>query len=346
MVDKKASNLHLMVGSPPVLRIDGEMVPQLHMPSLRAEDLQAVFEHLTTQEQRRRFVKEPDMDFPYTLPGLSRFRVSVLRQRGTLALAFRLVPDNIPTIEELGLPQVCKELALKPRGLILVSGPAGSGKSTTVAAMINYLNKTARRNIITIEDPIEFLHRNRKSLIAQRDVGVDTSSFDVALTHALRQDPDVIFVGEMRDLTTMATAIRAAETGHLVISTLHTAYAAQSINRIIDVFPPIQQEQIRVQLAQTLEAVLVQCLLPRLDGGRGVAFVILHVTPAVRNLIRTGRTHELPNVIQLSHQDGMQTMDQALAELVKNQIISRDVALAKSSDPKNLNRLLQFTKVD
>ena len=280
------------------------------------------------------------MDCAYSVSGIGRFRVNVLRQRGTLAFAIRMVPFNIPTIDQLKLPLICKELILRPRGLVLVAGSAGSGKSTTVAAMLDYLNETESRNVITIEDPIEYLHHNKKCIIAQRDIGDDAKSFELALMHTLRQDPDVIYVGEMRDLPTVSMAIRAAETGHLVLSTLHTTDAAQTIDRIIDIFPANQQDQIRIQLSQVLEAVLMQCILPRITGGRVAAFEILIATSAVRNLIRMGKSYELPNVIHLSTKEGMQTLDQGLAKLVKNQLISREDALMKSSDPAQLLKLL------
>ena len=280
------------------------------------------------------------MDCAYSVSGIGRFRVNVLRQRGTLAFAIRMVPFNIPTIDQLKLPLICKELILRPRGLVLVAGSAGSGKSTTVAAMLDYLNETESRNVITIEDPIEYLHHNKKCIIAQRDIGDDAKSFELALMHTLRQDPDVIYVGEMRDLPTVSIAIRAAETGHLVLSTLHTTDAAQTIDRIIDIFPANQQDQIRIQLSQVLEAVLMQCILPRITGGRVAAFEILIATSAVRNLIRMGKSYELPNVIHLSTKERMQTLDQGLAKLVKNQLISREDALMKSSDPAQLLKLL------
>lgn len=280
------------------------------------------------------------MDCAYSVSGIGRFRVNVLRQRGTLAFAIRMVPFNIPTIDQLKLPLICKELILRPRGLVLVAGSAGSGKSTTVAAMLDYLNETESRNVITIEDPIEYLHHNKKCIIAQRDIGDDAKSFELALMHTLRQDPDVIYVGEMRDLPTVSMAIRAAETGHLVLSTLHTTDAAQTIDRIIDIFPANQQDQIRIQLSQVLEAVLMQCILPRITGGRVAAFEILIATSAVRNLIRMGKSYELPNVIHLSTKERMQTLDQGLAKLVKNQLISREDALMKSSDPAQLLKLL------
>jgi twitching motility protein PilT len=284
-----------------------------------------------------------ELDLAYAIPKVGRFRVNVMRQRGTLGFTFRLVPFDVPTIDELKLPQICKDLIMKPRGLILVTGPTGSGKSTTMAAMINHLNETEPRNIITIEDPIEFLHRNKKCIIAQRDLGDDTKSFDIALSHALRQNPDVIVVGEMRDLVTISTAIRAAETGHLVLGTLHTTDAPQTVDRIIDIFPPEQQQQIRLQVSQVIEAILVQTLLP-LEGGKGriAAFEIMVATAAVRNLIRSGKTFELLSTMQLSTKDGMVTLDQSLADLVKRKIVSTDEAMQKTSNPERLLKLLQF----
>ena len=341
MVEKNASDLHLRVGSPPVFRIYGKLSAFKDWLPITIEDTEVIFESISTPTNRKMFAENLELDTAYSASGIGRFRVNVLRQRGTLAFAIRLVPFKIPTIDQLKLPLICKELVLRPRGLIVVTGPAGSGKSTTMAAMIDHLNETESRNIITIEDPIEYLHRNKKSIIAQRDLGEDTKSFDMALMHTLRQDPDVIYIGEMRDLTTISTAIRAAETGHLVLGTLHTTDAPQTIDRIIDIFPANQQEQIRLQLSQVLEAVLMQCLLPRIDGeGRVAAFEILLATPAVRNLIRMGKSHELLNVIHLSSKDGMQTLDQALAKLVKSQTISQENALMKSSNPAQLLKLL------
>ncbi|MEE8194334.1 MAG: PilT/PilU family type 4a pilus ATPase, partial [Dehalococcoidales bacterium] len=275
MVDKGASDLHLKVPSPPVFRIDGALVLQDDMLPLAARDMEFILEQVATEEQRVIFDSERELDLAYSVSGLARFRVNVLQQRGTISLAFRLVPFNTPSIDELGLPQICEELILKPRGLILVTGSAGSGKSTTLAAMLNHLNENEQRNVITIEDPIEFLFRDKKCIIRQRDLGDDTKSFSAALIHALRHDPDVIVIGEMRDLTTISTAISAAETGHLVLGTLHTIDAAQSIDRIIDVFPPGQQRQMRLQLSQVLEAVISQTLLARTGGGRVAAFEIM-----------------------------------------------------------------------
>ncbi len=341
MVGKKASDLHLRVGSPPMLRIDGKLTPIPNYPAVTVEDSESILNSIASPENRKKFESDLELDIAYSTSGVGRFRVNVLKQRGTLAFAIRLVPFVIPTIDKLNLPSILKDLILKPRGLIVVTGPAGAGKSTTMAAMIDYLNETESRNIITIEDPIEYLHRNKKSIIAQRDLGEDTRSFDLALMHTLRQDPDVIYIGEMRDLTTISIAIRAAETGHLVLATLHTTDASQTIDRIIDVFPSNQQGQIRTQLSQVLEAIITQCLLPRIEGqGRVAAFEILVATPAVRNLIRQGKSHELPNVMHLSSKDGMQTLDQSLAKLVKNQQVSSEVAMLKSSNPAQLMKLI------
>jgi len=342
VVDQEASDLHLRVPSPPVLRIDGALVPQEDQAAMSPTDIEMIFEYITTPEQRHTFHEEKELDFAYSVPDLARFRVNVLQQRNTKSIAFRLVPFKVPSIEELRLPEICKDLILKPRGLILITGPTGSGKSTTIAAMIRHLNENDSKNIITIEDPIEYLHSNVKCLIAQRDLGDDTKSFDTALIHALRHDPDVIVVGEMRDLPTISTAIRAAETGHLVISTLHTTDAAQTVDRIIDVFPAEHQQQIRLQLSQALEAVLCQTLLPSIGGGRVAAFEILLANPAVRNLIREAKTFELHSVMQLNTSKGMQTLDDALVRLVKDGTVTEQEAIIKSSNPERLKKLLGF----
>ncbi len=343
MKEKGASDLHIRVPVPPVLRIDGALVPQTDLPPVTPEDAENAFRQITTPEQRERFYREKELDFAYGVSKLARFRVNVLQQRGSISIAFRMIPFDVPTIDELGLPQICKELVLRPRGLILVTGPTGSGKSTTLAAMIHHLNQTLARNVITIEDPIEYLHRNIKCIIAQREVGTDTSSFDKALVHALRHDPDVILVGEMRDLETITTAMRAAETGHLVMGTLHTTDAPQTVDRIIDIFPPSQQQQIRLQFSQAVEAVLSQTLLPRASGrGRIAAFEIMIANAAVRNLIREGKTYELHNVMQLSASEGMQTLDQALADLVRRKLVTLEEAMMRSSSPEKLKKLLDF----
>jgi len=342
MVDRGASDLHLKVPSPPVLRIDGVLIPKEDIPPLTAKDVELAFEQVTTQEQRVAYNRERELDFAYAVPGLARFRVNALQQRGTMSLVFRLVPFTIPSIDELGLPQICKKLILKPRGLILVTGAAGSGKSTTLAAMINHLNENEKRNVITIEDPIEFLFCDKKCIIRQRDLGDDTKSFSIGLIHILRHDPDVIVIGEMRDLATISTAIRAAETGHLVLGTLHTIDAPQSIDRIIDIFPPSQQRQMRLQLSQVIEAVLSQTLLSRIGGGRIAAFEIMIATSVVRRLIRDEKIFEIPPNMELGSREGMQTLDQALADLVRSGIVPQEEAMMKSSDPGKLNKLLQL----
>jgi twitching motility protein PilT len=346
MVEKRASDLHVRVPSPPVLRVDGELLPLKNLPQATMEDIEIAFDYITTPEQRNRFHLEKELDFAYSVPGLARFRVSVMRQRGTISLAFRLVPFKVFTIDELALPEICKELILKPRGLILVTGPTGSGKSTTMAAMLNYLNESMARNVITIEDPIEYLHPNIKCLIAQRDLGDDTKGFDVALIHALRHDPDVIVVGELRDLETVQTAMRAAETGHVVMGTLHTTDAPQTVDRIIDIFPPNQQPQIRLQFSQVIVAVLSQTLLPRASGrGRIAAFEIMTGNSAVKNLVREGKTYELHSVMQLSSAENMQTLDQALADLVRKKIVTLEEAKMKSSHPDRLKKLLEYQQL-
>jgi twitching motility protein PilT len=342
MVDKGASDLHLKIPSHPVLRIDGALIPQDDLPPITVKAIEDIFERITVPEHRAVFLKTHELDFAYSIPGLARFRVNVLRQRGTMGIAFRYVPFTVPTIDELRLPRIFKDLILKPRGLILVTGATGSGKSTTMAAMINHLNENDRRSIITIEDPIEFLHSDKKCIVVQRDLGDDTESFSIALVHALRHDPDAIVVGEMRDLETISTAVMAAETGHLVLATLHTTDAPQTIDRIIDVFPHGQQGQIRLQLSQVIVAIISQTLLPRIGGGRVAAFEIMLATNAVRNLIRQEKTFELSSFMQLSIKDGMQTLDQALADLVRSGVVSDEEVLMKSSNPERLKKSLQF----
>jgi len=343
VLEKEGSDLHLRIPSPPIIRIDGELKIQDDMPPLSAKDAESVLEQIATSEQKSNFLRDMELDFAYSVPGIARFRVNVMRQRGTISICFRLVPTDIASIEALGLPVITKDLILKPRGLILVTGPTGSGKSTTMASMLNYLNDTLARNVITIENPIEYLHRNHKCIIAQRDLGDDTKAFDVALIHALRHDPDVIVVGEMRDLPTVSTAIRAAETGHLVMGTLHTIDAAQTVDRIIDMYPSDQQPQIRLQFSQVVLAILSQTLLPKVVGkGRVAAFEVLIANTAVRNLIRDGKTYELNNVIQLSAAESMQTLDQCLASLVRSKQVTAEDALMRSSHPDRLQKLMQY----
>lgn len=341
MVEMKASDLHLEVPSVPLFRIDGALIAPDEATPLSPQGMEVILDEITTSKQKDTFQKQLELDFAYSIPGLARLRVNILRQRGSIGIAFRLVPMKVLTIDELGLPQICKDLILKPRGLILVTGTTGSGKSTTLAAMIDYLNENCARSIITIEDPIEYLHENKKCIISQREIGDDTISIATALKHALRHDPDVIVVGEMRDLETISMAITAAETGHLVLGTLHTVNAAQTIERIIDVFPANQQTQIRLQLSQVTEAILSQVLLPKATGeGRVAAIEVLVGTTAVRNLIRESRTHEIPSVMEIGIKDRMQTMSNALVDLVKRNIITRDDAMNSSSNPEQLAKLL------
>jgi len=340
-VAKDASDLHLKAKGVPTLRIDGELVPQKQMPEMTPEDMERLFEQATTDAQRVSFAEELELDFAYQANGIGRFRINAYLQGCTISLACRPIKTQIPTIEELGLPEVCKSLVLRPRGLVVVTGPAGCGKSTTLAAMMNYLNYQARRKVITIEDPIEFVHQDGQCVFSQRELGGDTKSFANALKHALRQNPDVILVGEMRDLETMAAALTAAETGHLVLTTLHTPSAAQAIDRFIDIFPPHHQHQVRIQLSTTLEGVLYQVLVPRSVGsGRVAAIEIMLATSAVRNLIREGKTYQLVNAIHTGSQYGMQSLDQALLALYRNGIISREQALAYSVDAAELKEML------
>lgn len=339
MAEKGASDLHLRVPSPPVLRIDGALIPQEELPGVTPQYVQECLEHLTTETQREKFYEDLELDLAYSVAGLARFRVAAFFQRGTISIAIRRVSLKVPTLDELGLPAVCRSLALKSRGLVLVTGPTGAGKSTTLAAMIDYLNKNERRNVITIEDPIEYIYQNDRCIIAQRDLGDDFKSFAVALRHTLRQDPDVILVGEMRDLDTIAIAITAAETGHLVLSTVHTVSAPQTVERIIDVFPAHQQEQIRFQVSLVLEGVLSQILLPRIGGsGRVGVFEVMISSDAIRNLIRDGRTDQIPSYLQTGKQFGMQTMDQALEELVRSGTVAIEEAMIRATKPEEFRR--------
>ena len=339
MVEKEASDLHLRVPSQPVLRIDGALIPQEDLPRVTPQYVQECLDQLTTETQRERFYEDLELDLAYSVAGLARFRVAAFFQRGTISIAVRQVSLKVPTLDDLGLPSVCRSLAMKTRGLVLVTGPTGAGKSTTLAAMIDHLNKNEKRNVITIEDPIEYIYQNDKCIIAQRDLGDDFKSFAVALRHTLRQDPDVIMVGEMRDLDTIATAITAAETGHLVLSTVHTVSAPQTVERIIDVFPAHQQEQIRFQVSLVLEGVLSQILLPRAGGsGRVGAFEVMVSSDAIRNLIRDGRTDQIPTYLQTGRQVGMQTMDQALEELVRSGAVSIEEAMMRATKPEDFRR--------
>lgn len=324
---KGASDLHLTVGVPPKLRVNGELVDVEGWPSLSREDVHAMVYDILTDAQKARFEEHLDLDFSVELANLGRFRVNVFLQRLGEGAVFRLIPSRIKTIRELGLPPVLEDLALRDRGLIVVTGPTGSGKSTTLAAMVDLINERRTAHIITLEDPIEFVHAHKRSIVNQREVGVHARSFAAALRSALREDPDVILVGEMRDLETIALALTAAETGHLVLSTLHTSGAAQTVNRIIDVFPSHQQEQVRVQLAESLVGVVAQLLLPTADGtGRVPAVEVMVATPAIRNLIRENKVHQIPSAIQTGLKDGMQSLDQSLRHLLKTGRITAEVA--------------------
>ena len=341
VLERDASDLHLSVGSPPIMRING-VLERMDYPRLSANDTRELVYSILSQDQRQRLENEWEIDFSYSVPGRARFRVNAYFQRNSLGAAFRLIPINIKRLDELGLPPALHDLTRKPRGFVIVTGPTGSGKSTTLAAMIDEINETRDEHIMTIEDPIEFLHRHKKCMVNQREVGSDTKGFDRALKSALRQDPDVILIGEMRDLETISTALTAAETGHLVFATLHTQDAAQTIDRIIDVFPPHQQAQVRVQLATTLQGVCTQQLLPTRDGrGRCVACEVLVPTAAVRHHIREGTTHQIPGAIQTGGRNGMQTMDGALADLVRAGCISKDLAFKRCADQDTLAHLLR-----
>jgi twitching motility protein PilT len=340
VVEKRGSDLHLAVGVPPVFRIDGQLLAT-NYEVLRGFDVQRMVYAILNDEQIRTFETDLELDCSYELKGVSRFRVNIYRDRGEVAGAFRTIPAKIPTVRELGLPLVLEDLSRRPRGLILVTGPTGSGKSTTLAAMIGQINNERSVHIITIEDPIEYLHTHRRSLINQRELGLDTRSFAQALRHALREDPDVILVGEMRDLETMALAITAAETGHLVFSTVHTNNAAQTVDRIVDVFPPGQQEQIRIQLSNNLEAVVSQQLLPRAGtSGRIAAMEIMIASPAIRNLIREAKAHQITSIIQTSAHLGMQTMDQCLRDLYQRGLITYEEAMSRAMNQDELKKML------
>jgi len=341
MVETKASDVHITPGFPPAMRDKGKIKPLEGFPVLNSQQTREVVYGILNDDQRKRFENNQQLDFAYAIPGVARFRVNCFFQRGTVSAAFRLVPQEIPALDSLGVPQVLRELCEKPRGFVLVTGPTGSGKSTTLAAMIDTINVGHQDHILTIEDPIEFLHQHKNSIVNQREIGSDAPDFALGLRAALREDPDVILVGEMRDLETISTALTAAETGHLVFATLHTQSTAQTVDRIIDVFPPGQQGQVRTQLSIALQGIVTQQLLPTADGrGRTVATEVLIPTPAVRNLIREGKTHQIYAALQTSGAVGMQTMDADLARLVRTGKISRSLAEQRASVPEELNRLL------
>src|SRR5688500_13043686 len=340
VMERHASDLHLTAGSPPMIRHHGRLHP-LDYPQLTPQLTREVIYSILTNEQRQRLETDWQIDLAYSIPGKARLRVNAYFQRAALSAAFRLIPHEMPKLSSLGLPRSLEDFTKKPRGFVLVTGPTGSGKSTTLAAMLDLINDTRQEHILTIEDPIEFLHKHKKCIVNQREIGNDAQSFSLGLKAALRQDPDVILVGEMRDLETISTALTAAETGHLVFATLHTQDTAQTIDRIIDVFPPHQQQQVRVQLSVALQGIVTQQLLPTADGsGRVAACEVLALTPAVRNLIREGKTHQIHSVLQTGGAKGMQAMDASLAQLVRAGKITRELAEQRSSTPEELRRLM------
>jgi len=352
VLDRAASDLHLKPGQPPVIRVAGTL-KRTSLPTLTSEDVENLVFSIINDEQKAYLLKNYEIDFSFGVKGLGRFRANIYRDRGNWAAALRIVSSHIPTLSELGLPDIVSELIDRPRGLILITGPTGSGKSTTLASIVHHINEHNSVHILTVEDPIEYLHDDKKSLISQRELGSDTRSFANALRSALREDPDVILVGEMRDLDTIALALTAAETGHLVLSTVHTSSAAQSIDRIIDAFPADQQQQIRIMLSNSLVAVVAQTLLPRIEElaggspitkGRVLAAEVLVNTPAVANLIREAKNAQLYATIQMGARQGMQTLEQSLANLVKAEVVSPEEAFAKTSRPDDLKQFLPAGK--
>jgi len=342
MVEANASDLHVTTGTPPAIRVRGEVERLEGFDPLHAEQTQQLLYRILSSEQQKHFEINRQLDFSYSIPGLARFRVNVYFQRESIGAAFRLIPTELKTLEELGIPESLHVLAEKPRGLVLVTGPTGSGKSTTLAAIIDEINRNRSEHILTIEDPIEFLHRHKRCIVNQREIGPDATSFGDALRAALRQDPDVILVGEMRDLETISTALTAAETGHLVFGTLHTQSAPSTIDRIIDVFPAEQQEQVRIQIASSLQGVVTQALLPTADKmGRVPALEILLPDDAVRNLIRQGKVEQIYSVMQTNTSRGMQTMEQSLGDLIMRRVVDLDMGLSRSSRPSQLIGLLE-----
>lgn len=341
VIKKNASDLHLQVGLPPMLRIDGSLVAVNGAPVLTEESVETLIFAILDDEQKQILLKDKEFDFSFAFGDLGRFRVNAFHERGNLAAALRLIPNEIKTTAQLGLPKIVEKFAEYPRGLVLITGPTGSGKSTTLAALVDKINSERPTHIVTIEDPIEYTHKSKKSVVVQREVHYDTYSFSAALRSSLRQDPDVVLIGEMRDLETIASAITIAETGHLVFATLHTNSAAQSIDRMIDVFPPHQQPQIRAQLSNILVAICAQRLVPTIGGGRIAAAEILIATPAVRNIIREGKSHQLDAVIQTGAEHGMQSMDKTLVSLIHSGTITYDEARNFAIDLEELDRLMR-----
>ncbi|PJE65036.1 type IV pili twitching motility protein PilT [Candidatus Saccharibacteria bacterium CG10_big_fil_rev_8_21_14_0_10_47_8] len=341
VVKRKASDLHLQVGLPPMLRIDGALERLGGIQSLNEDMVESLIFTILDEDQKQILLRDKEFDFSFAFGDLGRFRVNAFHERGNLAAAMRLIPNEVRSIEQLGMPPVLNKFAEFPRGLVLVTGPTGSGKSTTLAALVNKINSERALHVITVEDPIEYTHASKRSVIVQREVHYDTYSFSAALRSALREDPDVVLIGEMRDLETIAAAITIAETGHLVFATLHTNGASQSIDRMIDVFPPHQQPQVRSQIANILMAICSQRLIPALGGGRVAAAEILIATPAVRNIIREGKNHQLEAVIQTGAEYGMQSMDKTLVNLIHGGVISYDEAKNYAVDPEELDRLMR-----
>lgn len=341
VINQHASDLHIQVGLPPMVRVDGALAPVSDMPKLNSETVERLIFSILDANQQEILIKDKEFDFSFAFGTLARFRVNAFHERGNLAAAFRLIPNEMPTVEELGLPAIVSKFADYPRGLVLVTGPTGSGKSTTLAALIDKINTEKAEHIITIEDPIEFTHTSKRSVVVQREVHYDTYSFNAALRSALREDPDVVLIGEMRDLETISAAVTIAETGHLVFATLHTNSASQSIDRMVNVFPPHQQPQIKAQLGNILQAICAQRLIPAIGGGRVVATEIMVANPAVRNIIREGKTHQLDAVIQTSANEGMQSMDRTLVNMVQSGQITYDEARNYAVDLEEFERMMR-----
>ena len=338
--DRKASDLHLVAGMPPLMRIHGSLKPAEDLPVLQEEDLEAGLRQVTSEKQQDEYQRTHELDFGASVEGVGRVRFNAASQRGSISFVNRLLPDKVPDPEDLGLPEICKELILRPRGLVVVSGPTGSGKSTTLASMIEYLNKTHNKRVITIEDPIEYTYRNNQCTITQRELGADTLSFSEALRHVLRQDPDVILVGEMRDLETASAALTVAETGHLVLTTGHAPSASQAVERIINMFPPHERNLTQTRLASLLLGILCQSLVPIEDGtGRVAAIEVMLANSAIRNLIREGKTFQIPNTIRMNTQHGMELMDQALVRLWKDHVITKDAVWEYCNDRDEITKM-------
>ncbi len=338
--EKHTSDVHIVASSPPIFRIHGALTPQTDIPPLTSDDIARWLAQITNEEERARFEHDFELDFGHTVPEVGRIRCNAAKQRGTVSLVIRLLPGHAPSLEQLGLPEVCKDLIRKPRGLVMVCGPTGSGKSTTLNAMINYLNGIEKRRVVTIEDPIEFVYTNDKCTITQRELGGDTKSFAEALRHVLRQDPDVILVGEMRDLETAAAAITLAETGHLLLTTGHAPSASQAIERIVDIFPPHERPLVQSRLASLLVGILCQALVPKVGGGRVAAIEIMLGTPAVKNLIRDGKIHQIPNIMLTQSRIGMVLLDNALLNLYKKGLITRESVFDYCNDPEEVGKVL------